>query len=112
MKKILMLMGFILLVFAGFTEAQVISAPVDPGFLEGLMNIVLAKFPKIFMLLFYMGLLRGVFKSMTLAYEAYVKLTPGKADDVRWGVAKQSKLFMFVEKLLDLFASIKLPVKK
>lgn len=105
MKKVILLMATIL----AFQYAFAQDIPVEPGFLEKLMMFLLEKFPKIAPVVFVIGLLRLFFKPLTMAYEMYVKFTPGKEDDVKWGKAKQSKAFMLIEKILDFFASIKLP---
>lgn len=70
---------------------------------------MVGKYPVVASILVVIGTLRVLFKSIRIAAESFVAETPTKKDDAKLEEIKISKVYIFIAKFFDLFASIKLP---
>jgi hypothetical protein len=74
--------------------------------------IFMANNPHLAVLITIMAVARSIFKPACSLVQAYVDSTPSQSDNKKWKEIQEHKAFKAVAYLLDLFLSIKLPVKK
>jgi len=85
--------------------ADATTSPLQP-----LLDGLLGKYGWLTTVILVIGSLRLLFKPVMLAIENYVKQTPSTADDERLAKFEAGPIYKIIAFLLDLGASIKLPL--
>lgn len=78
------------------------------------MDMIIAfitHYPIVGSILMIMGALRVVFKPFFMMIQAYVDYTVDPSDNAFLAKVMSSPVYLFIEKALDFFASVKLPGK-
>jgi len=68
--------------------------------------------PHMAVVLTFISVSRLMFKPICSLIQTYVDATPSLEDNAKWEALKKSKALKAAVYLLDLFASVKIPVKK
>ena len=84
------------------------DSPANP--LQPLIDGLLGKYGWLTTVILVIGSLRLLFKPIMLALENYVHQTPGTSDDDRLARFEASPVYKVIEFILDVGASIKLPL--
>jgi hypothetical protein len=119
MYRFIFIIGFLSLTVLTFGQASVDPAPLVPvappvalpSWIESAALMLAIKFPVLLVVLSAIGAMRLVFKNLHLFLKSFVKATPWKQDDALLLKAEKSKAVKIGAYILDLVASIKLPVK-
>ncbi len=95
---------------ASASEAADAAVATNENPLQPLLDGILGKYGWATTVVLVIGSLRIVFKPVMLALENYVKQTPGTIDDERLAKFEAGPIYKIIAFLLDLGASVKLPL--
>jgi hypothetical protein len=70
---------------------------------------LIAKYPVLSQVIFWIGFSRVVMKPIMTAIQEVINLTPSTKDDEVWGKVLSSKVYKGLVWVLDYVASVKLP---
>ena len=95
---------------ASAADAPAVSVTDAVSPLQPLLDGLLGKYGWLTTVILVIGSLRILFKPVMLAIENYVKQTPSATDDDRLAKFEAGPIYKIIAFLLDLGASIKLPL--